>query len=59
MTMLTPGSTTLALKPLCWTLMPKTAVRCTNLDPNHDGDHSNPYVGKHGVTWPRTIADRS
>lgn len=53
MTMLNPGSTTIGLKPLCWRLMPKTAVRCTNIDPDHDGDHANEYVGKAGVTWPK------
>ncbi|MFC8824938.1 hypothetical protein ACFT9I_06215 [Streptomyces sp. NPDC057137] len=58
MTMLAPGSTTFGLKLLCWSLMPKTAVRCTHLDPLHQGDHSNPYVGAHGATWPRTPKDR-
>lgn len=56
MTMLGSGAR-LGLKPLCGVLMPKTAVRCTSLDSDHPGDHTNPYVGKNGVTWPRRAGD--
>ncbi|WP_405674924.1 hypothetical protein OG292_03360 [Streptomyces sp. NBC_01511] len=53
MTMLGSGGTKIGLKPLCWVLKPKTAVRCTRLDPDHDGDHANEYAGQGGVTWAR------
>ncbi|MFE9296296.1 MULTISPECIES: hypothetical protein [Streptomyces] len=57
MTMLAPGSTTIGLTPLCWTLKPKTAIRCVRIGPDHDGDHENEYVAG-GVTWPRRADDK-
>ena len=57
MTMLSPGSTTLALKPLCGAQKPGTKTFCVKIGPDHDGDHDNPYRGG-GVTWPRTAGDK-
>ncbi|WP_405612053.1 hypothetical protein [Streptomyces sp. NBC_01508] len=58
MTTLGSGATPLGLKPLCWALKPKTAIRCTRLDPHHSGDHANAYVGVNGAAWPRHADER-
>lgn len=47
------GGITIGLTPLCRALKPRTKVPCMRIDPNHNGDHTNPYRDG-GVTWPRT-----